>query len=482
MRSSLGLEHGLIRPVAASIRQLPEVDAAMSMSISMSSMSSSMSPTISSTSTSTSTSSSCSQLIDDLKRASDVFASFQKDGREHLAVQALLAECQQRLGLYDDAVRSIEELRNSLNATANTNANANANEDTVVLALAKVHWTRGDFGASQELCEGIISKYDEHHLTNESLHTTTTTTTTTKTNDHHHQHLQMASALSGKALSKLASMKSMDDAYSVRDFFRVAVKFLERQQQHPPVPPSSQNNNNTLPQAVALSNAGVAEIVYNLFLRDTNNVSVPMNPALKYLFRGLQKTNTNGNGNGSSNVAAATNSAIIEASIQANLAWGILNNYEDDDRPDRLTKASEYAKKALAFYDADSVIGTTTNNNNEGLSWVLSVVASCYHQAGGAVTAEGLFQSAISNNNHKSNSKNSNNGPPFADPLTRLQLRDAYLEYARLCTQWEKRETDAQNLRDEAEAVESSLPPAWRGKSSGIHGSLWFWTPGEFLE
>jgi hypothetical protein len=252
--------------------------------------------------------------------------------------------------------------------------------------------------------------------------------------------------MTGKALSQLEAMKTMDDAYSVRDFFRVAVKFLER---HPPA-------GNTLPQAASLSNAGVAEAIYNIFLQETNDVSVPMTPALKFLFQGLQKTAVS---KGSSKQILAASHAI-EASIQANLAWGVLN-YEDD-RSDRLKKASEYAKTALSFYDAEGIIG------KEGLPWVLSVIASCYHEAGSAVTAEGLFQSAINKN-----------GLPV-DTLTMLQLRDAYKQYAKLCTEWENRENDAKNLVKDADDVEASLPNSWQGKSSGIHGSLWFWTPGEF--
>jgi len=403
-KSNLGLEHSFVRPVLASIRQLPEVDAA-----------------IADQSPSTST-------IDNLKRASEVFASFDKGGREHLGVQALLAECQQRLGLYDCAIVSLEELQHSLLGSESATAH-NFKEDTV-LALAKVYWTKGNFNESQELCETIISTYDD---LNESFPST---------------NLHMASAMAGKALSQLEAMKSMDDAYSVRDFFRVAVKFLER---HPP-------SENSLPQAVALSNAGVAEVVYNLYLQETNDVSVPITPALKYLFQGLQKTAVN-QSTGSKQIIAASHA--IEGNIQANLAWGVLN-YEDN-RSDRVVKASGYAKKALAFYGAEGVIG------KEGLSWVLSVVGSCYHQAGSAVTAEGLFQSAI---NRK--------GVP-TDTLTMLQLRDAYIEYSKLCMEWDKREKDAENLKKDADDVESSLPPNWQGKSSGIHGSLWFWTPGEFL-
>jgi len=224
----------------------------------------------------------------------------------------------------------------------------------------------------------------------------------------------------------------------------VAVKFLER---HPP-------SNNTLAQALCLSNAGVAEAIYNIYLEESNDVSVPMTPALKFLFTGLQKANV---GESSAQQVKAVSHAI-EASIQANLAWGVLN-YEED-RSDRLQKASEYAKTALSFYDAESILG------KEGLSWVLHVVAACYHEAGSAVTAEGLFQSAIQD------------GMPN-DPLSRLQLKDALLKYSKLCAQWDKREKDAKKLEQQAQDVEASLPPNWQGKSSGIHGSLWFWTPGE---
>ena len=401
-KSNLGLESSFVRPVSASIRQLPEVDAAIDKLPSPS-------------------------TVDDLKRAADVFSSFNNGGREHLAVQALLAECQQRLAIYDEAIETLQELEQTLQSSDSANE-FNFQEETT-LALAKAHWMQGDFEKSEELCESIVSTYDD---LNETFPST---------------NLHLASAMTGKALSQLAAMKTMDDAYSVRDYFRVAVKFLER---HPP-------SGNSLPQAISLSNAGVAEAVYNIYLEESNDVSVPMTPALKFLFQGLQKTAVS-QGSSSPQILAASHA--IEASIQANLGWGVLN-YEDD-RPDRLTKASEYAKKALAFYDAEGIIG------KEGLSWVLSVVASCYHEAGSAVTAEGLFQSAIDNKD----------GLPH-DTLTMLQLRDAHKGYAKLCSNWENREKDAANLLKDAGDIEASLQSSWQGKSSGIHGSLWFWTPGE---
>jgi hypothetical protein len=387
----------------ASIRQLPEVEAAIDQF-----------PSIS--------------TLDNLKRASDVFASFDKGGREHLAVQAMLAECQQRLALYEEAVTTIEELRHSSITSENKVAQPTYFEENTILALAKIKWTMGDFHESEKLCEEIISTYNDLEETFPSTN------------------LHIASAMTGKALSQLVKMNSMDDAYSVRDFFRVSIKFLER---HPP-------SGNTLPQAAVLSNGGLAEAIYNIYLEETNNVSVPISPALRFLFQGLQKTAVS---ESSSNIQIIAASRALEASIQSNLAWGVLN-YETD-RSDRLSKASDYAKKSLEFYDAESIL------EKEGLIWILSVVASCYHQADSAVTAEGLFKSAT-------NKKDISPGT-----LTTLQLRDAYHGYSNLCKQWDNRDEDGKQLKKEAEMIESKLPPSWQGKS-GIHGSLWFWTPGEF--
>jgi hypothetical protein len=399
--SSLGLDRSFIVPALATIRQLPEVDTAWN---------DFPSPA----------------TVDNLKRAADVFASFNKGGNEHVAVCAMLAECQQRLALYDQSLNTLEEL----NHLSQDLAIPNASED-MILAQAKVMWTKGDFSKSQELCESIIAEYKDLE---ESFPTT---------------NLHLASAMTGKALSQLCSMNSLDEAFSVRDYFRISMKFLER---HPP-------SANSLPQAAAYANAGVAEAIYNNFLEETNDVSVPMDSALKTWFQGLQQTERD-KSDAALGPHLSTASKALQASIQANLAWGVLN-YEHD-RSDRLTKASEYAREALSAHDADSSLGT------EKMCRILSIVASCYHQAGNAVTAEGLFQSATDRKKL----------PP--GPLPLLELRDANLWYADLCQKWDKRGSDAKRLEQEAEDINASLPDAWKGKS-GIHGSLWFWTPADFL-
>ena len=418
-KSSLGLENRFVRPVLASIRQLPEIDTFWN--------------------TSTPQKFAEPSTIDALHRASDVFASFAKGGPEYIATQALLAECQQRLALFDDALETLNVLDPYVQQST-----IQYGSDDITLAKAKVYWTKGDFSQSQSLCESIIQEYDDfnEHFPSTNLH--------------------MASAMTGKALSQLSSMKELDDAFSVRDYFRITIKFLER---NPPM-------DNILPKVVADLNYGIAEAYYGIFLEELNDVEVPMDPALKSWFQGLQKTKESKNKNNQKaaleppNLRAASN--MLKASLQSNLSWGVLN-YEQD-RSDRLKKASGYAKDALAIYDADAADGegNCILPGKEGMCRTLSVIASCYQQAGSAVTAEGLFQSAIDKNRKLP-----------AGPLPLLELRDACTWYADLCRQWDKREKDAKKLEIRVAEIDNSLDEAWKGKPGILAGS-WFWTPGDF--
>ena len=399
--SSLGLDRTFVAPVLASIQQLPEVETALTQFPSASQ--------------------------EPLQRAADVFASFQKGGSEHLATLALLAESQQRQAQYAKVVDTLDTLY-ELFESSNRNT-PNGRED-MILAQAKALWYQGDFASSQELCESIIQGYDD-------LQETFPTT-----------NLHLASAMTGKALSQLASMKTIEDAYSVRDYFKITKKFLER---HPP-------SDNSLPVVAAHLNAGIAEAVYNGFLEEMNNVSVPMDAALKSWFQGNQRIET------SSSVPPhlLPASKTLEANLKANMAWGILH-YEQD-RSDRLSKSSEYAGDALKVYD-----DTDAGRSAECLRRVLTVVASCYIEAHSAVTAEGLLQSASDIKTKQ-----------VVGPLQQLELEETYKVYSKLCNQWDKRQGDAEKYDRKAQEVVDSLPDGWKGKS-GIFSGLWFWTPSDFL-
>jgi tetratricopeptide (TPR) repeat protein len=370
--------------------------------------------------------------LENLHRAEDIFSKFQAGGREHVAVQSLLAETQQRHGRYEEARRTLEKIHSE------QKDGSRLLQDDLTLAKAKLCWTHGDFEEAQALCDTIISTYNDFEETFGAA-----------------THLHVASAMTGKALGGLAAMQTLQDAYSVRDYFRVAQKFLERH-------PSSSN----APMAAAQLNVGLAEAIYNLFVRQIHGGvgdvhDIPMDAAMKAWFQGLQKLKKD--------AAAIANQQYLTAALQTNLAWGVLNF--EQDRNDSLQKASDYAKKALSIYDAnESRIG------KEGMVRVLTVVADCYVRADSAVTAEGLYQSAIDKTNNTS-------------PLqSKLQKQQAFLQYSQLCQNWEKRCGDAKKLLETAKELEAALPSKWQlpkdrdyaGRTHpGLYGSLWFWTPGE---
>ena len=134
--ASLGLEYTWIRPVLNEIRQLPEVEAVVEEN-------SELPP---------------DARIDHLQRAKDIFSKFQSGGREHVAVQSLLAEAQQRSRLYEDALHTLEHMRQQASDTDPLDALL---QDDLCLAQAKVHWTFGNFSEAQLLCDSIISTYDD---------------------------------------------------------------------------------------------------------------------------------------------------------------------------------------------------------------------------------------------------------------------------------------------------------------------------------
>ena len=405
--ASLGLERNFVLPSLHSIRKLPEVEKAL---VSFPSLSS----------------------VEEISRAIQVFDAINGATSERLAVRALLAECYQRLAVYDKALDVIDGFDDTMtNPPPNQNL-THAAED-IVLARAKALWTSGEFDEALRLCESIIQQYNDFE---ESFPGT---------------NLHMASAMTGKALCQLASMNTMDDAYSVRDYFRITSKFLER---HP--------STTGVPEAAALNNRGVAEAVYALFLEEHNNVSVPMQSGLKAWFQALQKLE---GGKQDSTVSFE----LLKAKIQCNLAWGILNF--ERDKPDCISKAYEYAGKSLAIYDqlkTEKDDSASADHYSLGLTRTLSVLASCFHRMDNAVTSEGLFQSALDNEDMR---------PP--DTLSLLEVKAAYKGYAKLCSKWEKRESDAKRLEENSSRVEDLLPFAWKGKCA-ILSSLWFWTPGDF--
>jgi len=126
----------------------------------------------------------------------------------------------------------------------------------------------------------------------------------------------------------------------------------------------------------------------------------------------------------------------------------------------------------------------------------LGLVAQCYAMAGAAVTAEGLFQSALDASSsypigQSLSSKDTNTGRGVSLSSTNLGLiaRDVRLWYANLCNNWDKRKGDADRLREEAMVIEDEgvlkdyirLDGTGEKRSvSGLESSLWIFSPGDF--
>jgi tetratricopeptide (TPR) repeat protein len=336
-----------------------------------------------------------------LYRAVDIFKSMaaQSDSSSvslHGASLALLAACQQQSGNYAAAIETLQSL-------SREHCGADKKKEVQVqLALAKALWLLGDFAEAKKL--------SEHALTQKEFEMT---------------------ARTGQAMSRLLLVQTLDDVFSVKDPFRMVVKALERR------PPSYD-------LVTAHLNLGVAEAVYALVVARERKVDVPMDAALREWKKGLtilqrrlpKKTEQ---------------STALEARLLTNMGWGLMQKMTSAN--DYLERASEFAGQAVKVYDASSTY-------KEGLGRTLSLTATCCHKTSSAVTAQGLFQSAL---DQKPTS-----------PLDKLSLRDTYQGYASLCRDWDGRERDAERLEEQAKQVNSSLPEAWQNKA-GIHSSLlWF--------
>ena len=406
-----------------------------------------------------------------LQRARDVFGQeYQAGGSEHQAVLALLAEHQlQRRGDCAAALATLQQLRDHCD-------NARSKVD-VLLAISKTHWLYGEFAQALAICDSLL------------LHKLETETTPWPVRRLEESlPLHYAAARNGQALSRILLAATLDDAFTLRDPSRMTVKFLERQQQ--------QHHHHQVATSLALMaaqlNMGAVEVVYADIIRrahDHEADAVPLDGAFRAWRRGLellQKNHKHLIKNASSSNHAAS---LLEARLQSSMALTLLsksstaaavigNNAAGEassqsslfrrnaamDEAD-LSRASELASAALKVYDHPD------NPIKEGLGRTLGLVATCYHRAGQAVTAEGLFQSAISSSFDKHHD---------ANPLAKLETIGTLQAYADLLRDWDRREGDAQKYEAQAAELHASLPNGWQGKS-GIYSALWFWTPGTFL-
>lgn len=226
------------------------------------------------------------------------------------------------------------------------------------------------------------------------------------------------SAWTGLGCSRVLAVKDIDDVFSVRDPFRKTTLDV----------------NTRVGQAAAQLNMGVSEIVYAKVVTETHGVEAPLDPALRAWNQGV-----------SSLSRTKADTGLIEALLKCNMAWALLEIDDDEE-------ASRLGREALKAIDSTKgpVLGRT-----------LTVVGTTSHKNGDAVTAQGLFSSALDE---------LRNSP--------LERRETLLRYADLCREWDKREKEAEKYVEMANKID--LPGDWKDKPV-YYGSMWFWTPSLLL-
>jgi tetratricopeptide (TPR) repeat protein len=354
--------------------------------------------------------------IELLRRAVDIFSTMQ--GPEHAAVLAWIASSQQRTGDYRGAVKTLDQIQ----ALSSVKDNPLTMTD-LALAKAKALWLAGDFSDAKAICDGLLEDNANPVMERSPLH--------------------YASARTGQAITRLCLAESLDDVFSMKDPFNMTVQFLK---DYPAL---------TAGRTVAQLNLGAAEAVYAQIVGEARpEAEVPLDGAMRAWKQGMTMQQRAKTPNGEQSRVVAE---MLQARLQSNLAWGLLRMPRERDH---VKRASEFAGKALEVNDK-----LPPGTAKEGLTRTLTLVASCYHEAELAVTAEGLLHSAMDG--------------PAVSPLEQLDLREAYFANAKLYSAWDRREGDAERKKQQATDMDSQLPGPWQGKS-GIHSTLWFWTPSIF--
>lgn len=350
------------------------------------------------------------QSVESLQRSMDIFSSMNPYGSEHLALQALLAETKHLLGDMAGSFRLLEDLEK--------HAPNNDSKETVLLACSKSLWLQGQLDESHALLEQAVQSASSP-LASESIRT-------------------------GQAILRMLQVSTLDDLFSIRDPFRGVVKSFER------------SSPQSLAFVTSLLNMGIAEVIYAQLLAEKRNLGkgeVPMDGALRSWKQGLTTLERHvrkkvRNSPYQSGVADA-----LESRLCSNMSWALLER-------GLVEEASEYASQSLKIHDAKKCAIPLSS-----FAHSLGLVAQCFHRSGGAVTAEGLFQTAISET-------------VAPHPLAALEARENLLKFAALYDDWDKREQDAARLRKKSEALEQALAPSWRGKLGSL-SSFWFWLPAQ---
>lgn len=170
----------------------------------------------------------------------------------------------------------------------------------------------------------------------------------------------------------------------------------------------------------------------------------------------------------SSNMTIAAQSPIIDTDLKsasdfASCAIKIYNTYITSNTFISLDFSTLWTEESQQSPSSSTSQGVHIRSFlQHDLARALTLAASCYAKSGFAVTAQGLFQSSM-------DILESSQGR-YPWPLTALDARTAFLGYADLCRQWEKRDTDYRLNEDKAKKIEESMEHSWKQKPSILSG------------
>ena len=445
--TGLGLSRKISPEVMQTISALPEVSAVMPDD-------KSIPPKLS-----------LAEQISSLKRAEEIFQQFGGatggggGSNDHLdAVRMMLADRLNLAGKFDETAVCIESILHVSNGHEASRVDNTSFELNIALAKAQFHGGSGLISAAERAVD-IATEVDDVSIAA----------------------LRQGVAMNALALAKLACMAYADESSTpdqlanevdeCREMLSMATSVLNNKPNNGVDAMLTQSF--ALAEASSSSNQGIADMLYHSLRAEALGYdTIPSaESALKCWNAGLHRLEQ---------VSASIPLAdVLSSRLRANIAMALLGtamhngNSSSKIGEEDLKIASENASKSLRLLDGIIEQSSPPSDDaREALRTLsgrsLRLVADCYARGGSAVTAEGLYQSALDLLN---DDKNDTHG----GPLALLERREVYNSYATLCANWEKRSRDSDNMKEKAQKLEGQIGGCWQMKPYAYSG-LWLFS------
>ena len=408
---------------------------------------------------------SLAEQISSLKRAEEIFQQFGGatggggGSNDHLdAVRMMLADRLNLAGKFDETAVCIESILHVGNEHEASGVDNKSFELNIALAKAQFHGGSGLISAAERAVD-IATEVDDVSIAS----------------------LRQGVAMNALALAKLACTAYADESSmpdqlanevdECREMLSMATSILNNKPNNGVDAMLTQSY--TLAEASSSSNQGIAEMLHNsLRAKAMGYDTIPSaESALKCWNAGLNRLEQ---------VSASIPLAdVLSSRLRANIAMALLGTAMHDGNSsskigeEDLKIASENASKSLRLLDGISEQSSPPSDDaREALRTLsgrsLRLVADCYARGGSAVTAEGLYQSAL-------DLLNDDKYDTHGGPLALIERREVYNSYATLCANWEKRSGDSDNMKEKAQKLEGQIGGCWQRKPYAYSG-LWLFS------